>query len=69
MRKQLLKHGNRSVAQPKMTAAISSSRILAELPLNFFGEPAMTLTIKQPWDVPELDLNAYRYKFLAEGDS
>ena len=29
----------------------------------------MTLTIKQPWDVPDLDLNAYQYKFLAEGDS
>lgn len=29
----------------------------------------MTLTIKQPWDVPDLDLNAYKYKFLAEGDS
>lgn len=29
----------------------------------------MSLTIKQPWDVPELDLNAYQYKFLAEGDS
>lgn len=29
----------------------------------------MTLTIKQPWDVPELDLNAYQYRFLAEGDS
>ena len=29
----------------------------------------MPLTIKQPWNVPELDLNAYKYKFLAEGDS
>ncbi len=29
----------------------------------------MPLSIKQPWDLPELDLNAYRYKFLAEGDS
>jgi len=44
-----------------MTPAISSSRMLAEFPLNFFGEPAMSLTIKQPWDVPDLDLNAYRY--------
>ncbi|GEM_PF-4350319 len=29
----------------------------------------MSLIIKQPWDVPDLDLNAYQYKFLAEGDS
>jgi len=52
-----------------MTPAIGSFKMPAEFPLNFFGEPAMTLTIKQPWDVPELDLNAYRYRSLSEGDS
>lgn len=29
----------------------------------------MSLQIMQPWDVPNLDLNQYKYKFLAEGDS
>jgi lysophospholipase L1-like esterase len=29
----------------------------------------MPLSIKQPWDLPELDLSVYGYKFLAEGDS
>jgi lysophospholipase L1-like esterase len=29
----------------------------------------MPLVIKQPWDIPNLDLNQYKYKFLAEGDS